>query len=57
LAEARVLLSTTDLSVTLVAAHSGFGDAGGFVRAFRKEMGTTPGEYRKRYAREMRRFR
>jgi AraC-like DNA-binding protein len=54
LAEARVLLSTTDLSVTLVAAHSGFGDAGGFVRAFRKEMGTTPGEYRKRYAREMR---
>ena len=57
LAEARVLLSTTDLSVTHVAANSGFGDAGGFVRTFRKEMGTTPGEYRRRYLREMRRDR
>lgn len=54
LAESRVLLSTTALSVTHVAASCGFGDAGGFVRAFRKETGVTPGEYRRRYARDLR---
>lgn len=50
LSEARVLLSTTDLTVSAIAAKTGFADANGFVRCFRKYCGLTPGAYRRQYA-------
>ena len=45
---ARRLLLTTDLSITLIAADTGFGDNQYFSRCFRKAEGISPREYRKR---------
>lgn len=47
---ARLLLATTDNSVTEVAFASGFGSFSAFSRAFRTCCGVTPNEFRK-YAR------
>lgn len=47
IALARELLSSTDLSVAAVASRCGFGDVSNFIRSFKKETGTTPGQYRR----------
>ena len=47
LERARVLLETTDLPVTAVAAEVGYDDTGYFGRAFRREYGFTPTGYRR----------
>ena len=47
LRKAAVLLEDSDLSVTEVAYECGFHDMGGFIRGFRRLMGTTPLQYRK----------
>ena len=44
---ARLLLATTDQSVTEIAFASGFGSFSAFSRAFRACCGVTPGEFRK----------
>lgn len=40
------LLSSTSMKIEEVAAHLGYTDAGGFVRAFRRWQGCSPSEYR-----------
>lgn len=45
--EARRLLATTRLSITLVAEQSGFGSSSDFARAFRAAQGISPSDYRK----------
>jgi LacI family transcriptional regulator len=47
---AKMLLSGTDLPVALVAKESGFTSLAYFSRAFRKQNGATPREYRKRHS-------
>jgi len=49
LGRARVLLSEdpSGWSVTALSHEVGFGDATAFIRAFRKEFGTTPGAWRR----------
>lgn len=47
LAEARRLLATTDLSVSRVAAASGFGSLSRFYRAFTDACGTSPARFRR----------
>jgi AraC family transcriptional regulator len=47
LERAKVLLETTDLPVTEVAAEVGYNDTGYFGRAFRQEYGFTPTAYRR----------
>ena len=42
----KSLLLTTDMSMAAIALHSGFTSATRFGIAFRREMGTTPGEFR-----------
>ncbi|CAM3316793.1 helix-turn-helix domain-containing protein [Stackebrandtia soli] len=49
-AEARRLLGGTDLTVRQIAARLGFADPAYFCRFFRRESGTTPGDYRDRLA-------
>lgn len=44
------LLSEGELSVGQTAQESGFSDGNYFCRVFRKAMGISPGEYRKKYA-------
>lgn len=46
MAQAKILLSETDLSVTAVARSAGYEDNLYFSRVFRKITGTTPTEYR-----------
>ncbi len=46
IAQAKTLLSETDLSVTAVARSTGYEDNLYFSRVFRKSTGTTPTEYR-----------
>ena len=46
--KAAALLSSTDMNVTEIAACSGFSDANYFARAFKKETGLSPSEYRER---------
>ncbi|WP_327374762.1 helix-turn-helix domain-containing protein [Streptomyces sp. NBC_01216] len=48
-AEAQRLLARTELSVHQVAARAGFGDPAYFCRFFRRETGTTPGDFRKHH--------
>lgn len=48
---ARHLLITSDQQVSEVAGACGFSSAAVFCRIFRKETGTTPGEYRRRFQR------
>jgi AraC-like DNA-binding protein len=45
---ARQLLETTDLANVVIALRAGFGNERSFYRAFKRESGTTPGEYRRR---------
>jgi len=47
---ARALLSTSTLPVKTLAAHSGFGSAAHMKRAFRRELGMGPREYRALHA-------
>lgn len=46
--KAAEMLVNTDKSVTEIALSCGFNTAGYFGKVFRKKMGLTPGEYRKR---------
>ena len=48
LSKSAQLLTTTDLPVATVAASMGFEDQLGFSRYFRKHMGCSPTEYRKK---------
>lgn len=43
---ARALLQDTDISVTEIAFQLGYGSSQAFARAFRREVGTSPREYR-----------
>ena len=45
---AKKMLQTDEKPVNVIAAEAGFSDANYFTRAFKKETGLTPGEYRKR---------
>lgn len=45
--EAKRLLVQTDLTVARVAARLGFADAAYFCRFFRREVGATPGDFRR----------
>lgn len=45
--KAKLLLSTTDLSITEVAARSGYEDVNYFNKVFLEEVGCAPGLYRK----------
>lgn len=47
LAEAKVLLYSTNMSMSDIASKIGFKDSNSFIRFFRQEMSITPGEYRK----------
>lgn len=46
---ARVLLASTKLPMAQIAIDCGFTDESHLVRAFRKECGTTPGVFRRKY--------
>lgn len=46
IAVARRLLATTDLSIAAVALKTGIPDASSFSRAFRREVGVSPREFR-----------
>ena len=46
--KACVLLASGNLPVTQVAYQLGYKDVANFTRAFRRECGTTPSEYRHR---------
>ena len=48
--QAKRLLLRADLSVGEVAEECGFEDESYFVRFFKKNVGITPGAYRKRFA-------
>lgn len=45
--KASTLLKSTDMNVTEIAACSGFPDTNYFARAFKKETGLSPSEYRR----------
>ncbi|WP_243789065.1 GlxA family transcriptional regulator [Saccharopolyspora gloriosae] len=47
----RRLLETSDWSVERIAEHTGFGTAPNLRALFRREVGTTPTDYRKQHAR------
>lgn len=47
LARAKTMLRSTDLPVALIAASLGFEDQHAFSRAFKKELGVSPTEYRR----------
>lgn len=47
LAYAKVLLSTTDMSVERVAAECGYANASGLYKQFTATYGITPAQYRK----------
>lgn len=44
---ARKLLTTTDKSIAEIAVEVGFFDQSHFIKAFKRERGTTPGKYRR----------
>ncbi|MEZ3507923.1 MAG: AraC family transcriptional regulator [Lachnospiraceae bacterium] len=47
--QTRQLLEETDLPVTEVCLECGYNNLGNFLREFRKQTGTTPLQYRKRF--------
>ncbi|MER8231281.1 AraC family transcriptional regulator [Streptomyces sp. NPDC094049] len=49
--EAQRLLARTELSVRQIAARTGFSDPAYFCRFFRRETGTSPGDFRKHHDR------
>ncbi|MBQ9156762.1 MAG: AraC family transcriptional regulator [Eubacterium sp.] len=48
--KAKIMLSTTDLPVQLIASSLGFADQLSFSRTFKGRVGMAPTEYRKRYS-------
>jgi LacI family transcriptional regulator len=50
---AKGLLETTSMSLAEVAEHSGFTNASLLSVAFRRELGSTPGLYRRRIQQEL----
>jgi YesN/AraC family two-component response regulator len=46
--QAKQLLNTSDMSITDIAMEVGFSDSNYFSRAFRKEVGISPLEYRRK---------
>ena len=44
---AQELLEQTDLQINVIAKNCGYEDALYFAQAFKKQVGTTPSEYRK----------
>lgn len=44
---AKMLLATTNLPVTLISSHVGYGNYSNFTRSFKQLVGCTPMEYRK----------
>lgn len=46
--KARHLLSSSDKNIYLIAEESGFRDSNYFTRIFKKSVGMTPGQYRKK---------
>jgi AraC-like DNA-binding protein len=54
IAQARQLLMATDLPLKSIAERCGFAAASRLIEAFRRETGSTPGEYRVRTARQRR---
>ena len=46
---ARKLLTTTEKSVAEIAVEVGFFDQSHFIKAFKRERGTTPGRYRRQF--------
>lgn len=44
---AKTLLSTTELPITLISSHAGYGNYSNFTRSFKQITGMTPLEYRK----------
>ncbi|BCO32410.1 AraC family transcriptional regulator [Thiohalobacter sp. COW1] len=49
LEEAKQMLETTDNPIEAVANEAGYEDAGYFSRLFRRQVGLTPGQYRRRF--------
>jgi transcriptional regulator GlxA family with amidase domain len=49
LEESKQVLETTDLSVEAVAVQVGYEDASFFGRLFRRKVGLTPAQYRRRF--------
>jgi transcriptional regulator GlxA family with amidase domain len=49
LEESKQMLETTDLPVEAVAVEAGYGDASFFGRLFRRKVGVTPAQYRRRF--------
>jgi transcriptional regulator GlxA family with amidase domain len=49
LEEAKQILETTDQPIDAVAQDVGYGDASFFTRLFRRKVGMTPANYRKRF--------
>ena len=50
LEEAKQLLETTTMSIEAVANETGYEDASFFSRLFRRKVGVTPAQYRRRFA-------
>ena len=50
LAQAALLLATSDFSIEEIAFKSGFPSCSNFINAFKKEYGITPGKYRQEYS-------
>ena len=46
---AKVLLSTTDLSIQEVSEHLAFSTVNYFIKSFRETVGYTPAQYRKKF--------
>jgi AraC-like DNA-binding protein len=44
---AKSLLAGTELPMTEVGAHSGFGDQSAFTRSFQQNVGMSPGRWRR----------
>lgn len=48
--EAKRLLAHTALPVSVIADQVGFDEATNFVKLFKREVGCSPGEFRRRHA-------
>ena len=46
--QARLLLESTDASVTEIGYQTGFNSSNSFIRTFKSLVGETPGRYRER---------
>jgi AraC-like DNA-binding protein len=49
LEEAKQMLEATDAPIETIASEIGYEDAGFFARLFRRAVGITPGQYRRRF--------